>query len=208
MEKEYVGPPQNTALRASLSVSLVSAMILGLMFPMTMGWTSLATARPIIGCFLLAFSVVWLMMLVYSVKDNDPFGMFLNGIFGGFLGLGYAFSFLLGYFAQVSGVQVDWMRVEGFESLFAAVLMLVVAFVSGGLLLSLFPSFILLFVFWGGLGCVSLGFLSPIHLKLWLGPMLGLVGAFYAYVAIALFINASFLKNKLPFGGPLFYQKD
>jgi hypothetical protein len=48
--------------------------------------------------------------------------------------------------------------------------------------------------------------LSPIHMK-WLGPMLGVVGAYYAYVAIALFINASFLKNKLPLGGPLFYQK-
>jgi hypothetical protein len=207
MEKEYVGPPQNTALRASLSVSLVSAMILGLMFPMTMGWTSLATARPIIGCFLLAFSVVWLMLLIYSIKDNDPFGMFLNGIFGGFLGLGFAFSFLLGYYAQVSGVQIDWMRVEGFQSLWAAVLMLVVAFVSGALLLALFPSFILLFIFWGGLGCISLGLLSPIYMK-WLGPMLGIVGAFYAYVAIALFINASFLKNKLPLGGPLFYRKD
>ena len=207
MEKEYVGPPQNTALRASLSVSLVSATILGLFFPMTMGWTSLMTARPVIGCFLVAFSVVWLMMLVYSIKDNDPFGMFLNGIFGGFLGLGFGLSFLLGLYAQVSGVQIDWMRVEGFQSLWAAVLMLVVAFVSGALLLALFPSFILLFIFWGGLGCISLGLLSPIHMK-WLGPMLGVVGVFYAYVAIALFINASFLKNKLPLGGPLFYRKD
>ena len=207
MGKEYVGPPENMAIRAALSVFLVGATTLALFFPMTMRWSDPETAKPVIGCFLLAFSVIWLIMLIYSIKDQDPFGIFLNGIFGAFLGLSSGLSFLMGLFAIANGVKLDFAHVDGFAHVFQAILMLVVAFVGGGLMWSLFPSFIILFVFFGGLGFIELGLLHGSNM-MWLAPLLGLVGVYYTYVAIALYINASFQENKLPLGGPLFKRKD
>lgn len=199
---ENGGPPRSVALRASLSIFLVGATLLSLFFPMCMVWSNPMTSKPVMGCFLVAFSVIWLILLLYSIKDEDPFGIFLNGIFGVFLGLGSGFVFWLQAYASANGVVLDFTNVDGYTHLYQAILMLVVAFVGARMMWSLPISFILLFVFFGALGLMDLGYLSRSHMS-WLGPLLGVIGAYFTYVAIAMYINASFMGKKLPLGGPL-----
>lgn len=184
-----------------ISIFIVGGILIGGFWPMLVGHVSPAAA-PLIGGIVLASSIVFIILMVIEIRNGNLFGATLNGVFGVLLGLAPGFIFLLLFFAQGMGIEVD-PRIIGWYFFYVSVVLLIVGIVAGGLFWHMALGFWVLAVDVFLIGLVFAGYLS----HSW-EPALGWIifggGLYFLYMAAASFLGTMLRKPVLPTGGPLF----